>query len=120
MDNILEYKGYISKVVYDVHLKRIRGVKIKEISDSVEFICDDLTKVEDVFQQAVNEQIERKQFEKERAKNGYRESITVRMDPSIYNSMVIYAEKNDITLNLAVERAVQFFVKNANCKMNTE
>ena len=55
--NILEYKGYHSKIEYDAESKVLRG-KIEGVSDFIDFETDDIADVENQFHQAVDDYIE--------------------------------------------------------------
>ncbi len=54
MCNILEYKGYLTKVEFDAKDCILYG-KIEGISDLVNFECDEMNKVEQEFHSAVDD-----------------------------------------------------------------
>lgn len=51
--DVLEYKGYVAKVTFDVQAHLLRG-KVQGIVDSVDFESDSLDGVEAAFQDAVD------------------------------------------------------------------
>lgn len=54
MNNVLEYKGYYTKVEYSAEDNVLYG-KIEGIRDLVNFECDTLDGVESAFQAAVDD-----------------------------------------------------------------
>ena len=57
MKNVLEYKGYYTKVEFESEAFVVRG-KIEGIKDLVNFECANLTRVEEEFHNAVDEYLE--------------------------------------------------------------
>lgn len=57
MSDILEYKGYYTKVEFDAQDKLFRG-KIEDIEDYVDFECENLKSIEEEFHQAVDDYLE--------------------------------------------------------------
>ena len=56
--NILEYKGYIAKVEYSVEDQVLYG-RIEGINDFVNFECEDVKKVQEAFQEAVDDYLQK-------------------------------------------------------------
>lgn len=57
MSNILEYKGYHSKIEYDVETCTLRG-KIEGINDYIDFESDCLENIVNEFHSAVDDYLE--------------------------------------------------------------
>ena len=57
MNNILEYKGYHTKVEFDAESMSLRGI-IEGINDYVDFEADDISSIENEFHAAVDDYIE--------------------------------------------------------------
>lgn len=54
MKNMLAYKGYHTKIEYDVESKSLRG-RIEGINDYVDFEAVDVSKIEQEFHSAVDD-----------------------------------------------------------------
>lgn len=108
-NNILEYKGYHTKVEFDAEGFVLRG-KIEGINDLVNFECEDIKDVEKEFHEAVDDYLE---FCKEVGKapdKEYKGTFNVRISPELHKKLAIKAMENGDTLNSSVEKAVQEYV----------
>ena len=109
MKNVLEYKGYYTKVEFDSEAFVVRG-KIEGIKDLVNFECTDLSLVEQEFHTAVDEYLEFcKEIGKEPDKE-YRGTFNIRINPELHKKLVVVAMKNGDTLNATVEKAIKKYV----------
>lgn len=109
-DNILEYKGYHTSIVYDAHAGRLRGI-ISGIDDYVDFSSDKVEEIEQEFHNAVEDYLG---FCEEVGKvpcKEYKGVFNVRVKPALHRELVQISEKDGETLNAVVERALQLFVK---------
>ena len=107
--NILEYKGYHTKVEFNADDLTLRG-KIEGISDLVDFECEDIRDVKKEFESAVDEYLEFcKEVGKEPDKE-YKGSFNVRIDPKLHRKLANIAFYNDVSLNTAVEEAIKEYV----------
>lgn len=109
MSNILEYKGYHSKIEYDVETCTLRG-KIEGINDYIDFESDCLENIVNEFHSAVDDYLEfcvqvGKTPEKE-----YKGTFNVRLDPKLHKEIAIDAIKNGISLNATVEKAIEQYL----------
>lgn len=109
--DVLEYKGYHTKVEFDAEGLVLRG-KIEGINDFVDFECENLKDVEQEFHDAVDNYLEfckevGKQPEKE-----YKGTFNVRISPELHKRLAIEALKNGDTLNASVEKAIIAYVSN--------
>ena len=109
MKNVLEYKGYYTKVEFDSEAFVVRG-KIEGIKDLVNFECANLTRVEEEFHNAVDEYLEFcKEIGKEPDKE-YRGTFNIRINPELHKKLVVVAMKNGDTLNATVDKAIKKYV----------
>lgn len=107
--DVLEYKGYHSKIRYDADSNTLRGV-ITGISDYVDFETDSLADVENEFHRAVDEYLE---FCKETGKppeKEYKGSFNIRIRPELHRQLAIKALESDVSINSIVEKAIGAYV----------
>ncbi len=108
-NNILEYKGYHTKIEFDSVEFILRG-KIEGINDLVDFECEDIKDLETEFHEAVDAYLE---FCKEVGKDPdkeYKGTFNVRISPDLHKKLAIIAMKNGDTLNASVEKAILEYV----------
>lgn len=100
--DVLEYKGYVAKVTFDVQAHLLRG-KVQGIVDSVDFESDSLDGVDRylAFCAAVGR----------RPARAFKGNFNVRLGPDLHKQMAVWAMANDMTLNAAVEKAVREFIE---------
>ena len=106
MNNVLEYKGYWSKVEFDSESLILHG-KVEGINDLVTFESDSTEKIEEEFRNAVDDYI---LFCNEVGKDPekpYKGIFNVRIDPILHRQLSMQAMKEGITLNAAVENAIR-------------
>lgn len=108
--NILEYKGYRSKIEFDSEDCVLRG-KIEGIKDLVTFESASIYEIEQEFHSAVDDYLEFcKEVGKEPDKE-YRGTFNVRISPELHRKLVFFAMKKGETLNASVEKAIAQYVK---------
>lgn len=108
-NNILEYKGYHTKIEYDSKECILTG-KIEGINDLVNFECENLKDVEKEFHEAVDAYLE---FCKEVGKKPdkeYKGTFNVRISPELHKQLATLAIKTGDTLNASVEKAIKEYV----------
>lgn len=109
MKNILEYKGYHTKIEFDSESLVVRG-KIEGINDYVDFESSDLTNIEEEFHAAVDEYLEFcKEVGKEPDKE-YKGTFNIRITPELHKKLAVIAMINGDTLNATVEKAIAKYV----------
>jgi len=109
MKNVLEYKGYHTKIEFDHETMTLRG-KIEGINDFIDFECDNLENVEKEFHEAVDDYLE---FCSEVGKNPekeYRGSFNVRISPELHRKMAVCAFRDGCSLNSEIEKAILSFL----------
>lgn len=115
MNNVLEYKGYHTKVEFDSHDFTLRG-KIEGINDLVNFECESINDVKNVFEEAVDDYLEFcKEVGKEPEKE-YKGTFNIRIEPQLHKKIAVLASKRGETLNAAVQRAIEEYVLSENTK----
>lgn len=110
MSNILEYKGYFTKIEYNSEDKALYG-KIEGIADLVTFESTDAGEIEKEFHNAVDDYLD---FCKEIGKDpdkSYKGSFNVRIDPDLHKQLAIKAFLNNESLNQTVEKAIKEYLK---------
>ncbi|HCW22894.1 MAG TPA: toxin-antitoxin system HicB family antitoxin [Lachnospiraceae bacterium] len=107
--NILEYKGYYTKIEYNVEDRVLYG-KIEGIRDLVNFESDNAADIENEFHAAVDDYLEFcKEVGKEPDKE-YKGSFNIRINPELHRSLVGISFKNGRTLNATIEKALEEYV----------
>lgn len=110
MDNVIEYKGYQSKVEYSKEDNVLHG-KIEGIKDLVTFECDSASDVRKEFEAAVDDYLEFcKECNKEPNK-AYKGSFNVRIDPEMHREIAMMAIKKNTSLNEIVEQAIKNYLQ---------
>ncbi|MCI9126950.1 MAG: type II toxin-antitoxin system HicB family antitoxin [Eubacterium sp.] len=105
MSNILEYKGYYTRVEYDNVDKVLYG-KIEGINDFVNFESSNVENVEIEFHAAVDDYLtycKEKGIEPDKTYSG---KFNVRISKELHKKIVIEAFKEGVSLNQYVERAI--------------
>lgn len=114
--NILEYKGYHTKVEFDAEGATLRG-KIEGINDYVDFECESTKDVEKEFHNAVDDYLKLcKEVGKEPDKE-YSGTFNVRINAKLHRQLANHASRNNESLNSCVEKAVEFYL-NSNYARN--
>lgn len=108
--NLLRYKGYSARPEYSADDKVFYG-KILGIRDLVDFQSENAKNLEEEFHKAVDDYLEfcaeiGKTPEKE-----YNGLFNVRISPQLHRELTVYAQAEGVTLNKAVEQAIQKMVQ---------
>lgn len=112
-NNILEYKGYHTKIEFDSEDFVLRG-KIEGINDLVNFESEDIKGIEKEFHEAVDDYLEFcREVGKEPDKE-YKGSFNVRISPELHKKLAVTAMQNGDTLNASVEKAIEQYVLERN------
>ena len=109
MNNMMEYRGYHTKIEFDAETMTLRG-KIEGINDYVDFEAGDISSIEVEFHSAVDDYLE---FCKEVGKDPekeYKGTFNVRISPELHKKLALCAFKDGCSLNAEVEKAVYAFV----------
>lgn len=109
MNNMMEYKGYHTKIEFHAESMTLRG-RIEGINDYVDFEAGDISSIIAEFHAAVDDYLE---FCKEIGKNPekeYKGTFNVRISPKLHKKLALCAWKDGCSLNAEVEKAVAAFV----------
>ena len=104
--NILRYKGYYTRIEYSSEDKLLHG-KIEGISDFIDFESYSAESIEHVFHTAVDYYLNNCNERGEKPEKSYSGMFNVRIKPDLHRRISNIAFKKDITLNKAVEIAIQ-------------
>ena len=108
-NNILEYRGYHTKIEFDSEEVILRG-KIEGINDLVNFECENLENLEKEFHEAVDEYLNFcREVGKEPDKE-YKGSFNVRIPPELHKKLAVAAVQCGDSLNATVEKAIQSYL----------
>lgn len=106
MDNVLEYKGYYTKVEFSAEDQVLYG-KIEGIKDLVNFESDSLGNVVRAFHEAVDDYLAFCEDMGESPDKPYRGMFNVRVSPELHRKAVQAADKRGETLNAFITEAIQ-------------
>ncbi|MBO5640090.1 MAG: type II toxin-antitoxin system HicB family antitoxin [Oscillospiraceae bacterium] len=106
MNNVLEYKGYYTKVLYSAEDQVLYG-KIEGIKDLVNFECENLGEVEQEFHNAVDDYLALCHDLGEEPDKPYKGVFNVRISPELHRKASIMADQKGETLNAFVADAIQ-------------
>lgn len=115
--DVLEYKGYHTKIVFDSSTRTVRG-KIEGIKDLVDFETGDLSKIEEEFHLAVDDYLEFCEEVGKEPDKEYKGTFNVRISPQLHKEIALHAFNEGISLNAAVENAIKEYVNHT--EMNGE
>ena len=109
MNNILEYKGYHTKVQYDAETNSLHG-KIEGIRDFVNFEAESLDDVKKEFHAAVDDYLEFCEEVGKAPDKEYRGTFNVRINPTLHRELALEADKKEISMNQMVESAIDAYL----------
>lgn len=107
--NVLEYRGYVTKVHYDAESRRLYG-KVQGIVDAVNYESTTIDGVEAAFHDAVDRYLAFCDNVGRRPARAFKGQFNVRIKPEQHKEMVLWAMHHNTTLNAVVERAIQTFL----------
>ncbi len=110
MNNIIEYKGYYAKIEYSAEDKVLYG-KIEGINDLVSFESNNIEDIETEFRNAVDDYLLVCEELGQCPDKAYSGTFNVRIAPALHRSIAIKAFKEGMTLNGAVEKAINSYVE---------
>ena len=108
--NILQYKGYHAKIVFDNETFSLRG-KIEGINDLVNFESKDLNTIEQEFHDAVDDYLEFCKEVGKKPEKEYKGTFNIRISPELHKKIALVALKNGDTLNKTIEKALEEYTK---------
>lgn len=108
--NVLEYKGYTTKIEYDTEDQLLYG-KIEGIRDLVDFSSDSPASVVDEFHDAVDGYLEFCNEIGKEPEKPFKGVFNVRLPSELHRELFIVAEDEQITQNKIVEKAIREYVQ---------
>lgn len=109
MSNLLEYKGYYTKIEYSCEDKVLHGT-IEGINDLVNFESDSIKNIEKEFHSAVDDYLAFCEAEGDEPNKPYSGKFNVRIKPELHRELALRAFKDDISLNQTVEKAIEKYL----------
>lgn len=119
MKNILQYKGYFTKIEYSVEDKVLYG-KIEGIKDLVNFESTSVEQIEFEFHSAVDDYLDLCAELGECPDKAYSGTFNVRIDPELHRKLAMHAFKQSETLNRTVERAIEAYTSDTSIQKMEE
>lgn len=113
MNNVLKYKGYTTKIEYSSKDKVLFG-KIEGISDLISFESEDATEIEKEFHLAVEDYLTFCAKHNKNPEKSYTGTFNIRISPELHKEIASKAIEKDISLNSAVEQAIEQYIANEN------
>lgn len=104
--NILEYKGYHTKLECSIEDGVIYG-KIEGIRDLVTFECETVSEAEAAFHEAVDDYLAFCREVGKEPEKEYKGQFNVRIEPELHKAAAVLAYKRNLSLNALVEEAIQ-------------
>ena len=104
-ENILEYKGYHTKVEYVAENNCLYG-KIEGINDLVTFEAHNLESVKKEFHDAVDDYLAFCDEIGQEPEKEYKGLFNVRIKPELHRRLSMEADKEGITMNALIERII--------------
>ena len=105
-NNILEYKGYYTRIEYSAEDHVLFG-KIEGIKDLVTFECENLNNVEAEFHEAVDDYLSFCKDLGESQDKPYKGMFNVRIPPELHRKAAMAAEMSGETLNAFITEAIR-------------
>ncbi len=106
MNNILEYKGYFTRVEFSADDNILYG-KIEGIRDLVTFECENVKDLEKEFHEAVDDYLAFCSDIGQEPDKTYSGSFNVRVTPVLHRAAAMAAAREGINLNAYVKSAIQ-------------
>ena len=106
MKNVLEYKGYFTRIEYSVEDQVLHG-RIEGIQDLVNFECERADEAESAFHEAVDDYLAYCEDLGKQPEKPYRGVFNIRISPDLHRRAVMEAAREGITLNQFVASAVE-------------
>jgi len=111
MKNILEYKGYYTRIEFSIEDRVLHG-KIEGINDLVNFEAENADDIETAFHEAVDDYLEFCKETRTEPSKPYKGVFNVRLTPEKHRMAAMEAINEGITLNQFVCQAVDEKLKN--------
>lgn len=105
MNSMLEYKGYHASIEYDAEDNIFVG-EVFGITDSLNFHGTSVEELKEMFKQSIDNYLELCKKIGKNPDKEFKGTFNVRIPPEMHKKAVLAAEKQKITLNQYVMRAI--------------
>ena len=105
MNQVIEYKGYFTKVAYSVEDRVLHG-KIEGISDLINFECESASEVETAFHEAVDDYLAFCEDLGKDPEKPFKGVLNVRLTPKRHRLAAMQAANEGVSLNQFIVSAV--------------
>ncbi|MCC8061387.1 MAG: type II toxin-antitoxin system HicB family antitoxin [Clostridiales bacterium] len=105
MNSMMEYKGYHATVEFDAD----DGIFVGEvfgIADSLNFHATSVEELKEMFQQSIDNYLDICEKTGKQPEREFKGSFNVRIPPEMHRRVVLAAEKNKMTLNQYIIKAI--------------
>lgn len=104
-NDLLEYKGYRARVVYDNETKSLWG-EVVGITDYIDFQSDSLKSIEKEFRKAVDEYLAFCEEVGKEPEKEYKGSFNIRIGTDLHKQIALQSLKEGKSINEYVKEAV--------------
>lgn len=118
MNNVIEYKGYWTKVEYSAEDGILFG-KIEGISDLVNFECERASEAEAAFHEAVDDYLAFCEDLGQDPDRAYKGTFNVRISPELHRLADMQSSKRGVSLNQLVANALDEYLHPQMKEINT-
>ena len=108
-NNILEYKGYYTRIEIDTDTNTLRG-KIEGISDFVNFESSSVGSLTKDFHDAVDDYLDFCREVGKEPEREYKGVFNIRIPPELHKRISIRAFQDGKSLNATVEQAIENYL----------
>lgn len=108
LNDVLEYKGYYSRISYDATDKLLHG-KIEGINDLITFESDSSTKIESEFKLAVDDYLNFCEDIGVSPDKPYKGTFNIRISPELHKKISFESIRLGISLNQYVKNAIESY-----------
>ena len=115
MNNVLEYKGYFTRIESDAASCTLRG-KIEGIRDLVDFESSSAENIQIEFHNAVDDYLQFCEEVGKTPERSYRGSFNVRIKPQLHKRLYERSLQEDASMNSVVEEAIAAYLKDEHPK----
>ena len=104
-NNVLEYKGYLTRIEFDARACTLRG-KIEGIRDLVDFESDSAASIQEEFHNAVDDYLRFCEEVGKTPERSYKGSFNIRIKPQLHKRLYARALAENASMNAVVEEAI--------------
>lgn len=112
MSNILEYKGYRGKINFSAEDNVLYG-RIEGINALVTFEGDNVDEIKSAFEESVDNYLQFCEENNIKPEKEYKGCFNVRIAPEIHRKISAVADRESISLNKCVEKALISYIDGA-------